>query len=84
MEDKTTGEVVGTAGIESAIGLDAPWYNYKVNKQVHASAQLGVYTMVETLMLCSDHTGCSELCTLFFVARISPLKKTALFFPEVV
>ncbi|WP_067514957.1 arginine N-succinyltransferase [Endozoicomonas ascidiicola] len=65
MEDTDTGEVVGTAGIESAVGLDAPWYNYKVNKQVHASQQLDVYTMVETLMLCSDHTGLSELCTLF-------------------
>lgn len=65
MEDTETGQVVGTAGIESAVGLDSPWYNYKVNKQVHASQQLNVYTMVDTLMLCSDHTGFSELCTLF-------------------
>ena len=67
MEDTTTGEMVGTAGIESAVGLDAPWYNYKVSKQVHASQQLQVYTMVDTLMLCNDHTGCSELCTLFLL-----------------
>ena len=65
MEDTDTGRVVGTAAIESAVGLEAPWYNYKVNKQVHASQQLNVYTMVDTLMLCSDHTGFSELCTLF-------------------
>ena len=65
MEDTSSGEVVGTAGIESSIGLSAPWYNYKVNKQVHASRKLDVYTVVETLMLCNDHTGCSELCTLF-------------------
>ncbi|MFK0573756.1 arginine N-succinyltransferase [Endozoicomonas sp.] len=65
MEDTQTGQVVGTAGIESAVGLDSPWYNYKVSKQVHASQQLNVYTMVNTLMLCSDHTGFSELCTLF-------------------
>lgn len=65
MEDLSTGKVVGTAGIESSIGLSAPWYNYKVNKQVHASRRLNVYTVVETLMLCNDHTGFSELCTLF-------------------
>ena len=65
MEDVSSGEVVGTAGIESSIGLSAPWYNYKVNKQVHASRTLDVYTVVETLMLCNDHTGFSELCTLF-------------------
>lgn len=65
MEDNQTGEVVGTAGIESAVGLNAPWYNYKVNTQVHASRKLDVYNTVETLMLCSDHTSFSELCTLF-------------------
>ncbi|MGI2026272.1 arginine N-succinyltransferase [Endozoicomonas acroporae] len=67
MEDTETGQVMGTAGIESAVGLEAPWYNYKVSKQVHASQQLDVYTMVDTLMLCSDHTGFSELCTLFLL-----------------
>ena len=67
MEDTSTKAVVGVAAIESAVGLSAPWYNYKVNKQVHASQKLGVYTMVETLMLCSDHTGYSELCTLFLM-----------------
>ncbi|MGB1272354.1 MAG: arginine N-succinyltransferase, partial [Endozoicomonas sp.] len=65
LEDTKTGQVVGTSGIEAAVGLSAPWYNYKISKQVHASRQLDVYTMVETLMLCSDHTGFSELCTLF-------------------
>ncbi len=65
VEDTETGKVVGTSGIESAVGLNAPWYNYKVNKQVHASQNLNVYNMVETLMICNDHTGFSELCTLF-------------------
>ena len=65
MEDADTKEVVGTTAIESAVGLSTPWYNYKINKQVHACQKLGVYTMTETLMLCNDHTGYSELCTLF-------------------
>ena len=78
MEDTVTGQVVGTAGIESAVGLDAPWYNYKVSKQVHASAQLQVYTMVDTLMLCNDHTGCSELCTLFLLPAYRHSKNGAL------
>ncbi len=65
MEDTDTQQVVGTTAIESAVGLTAPWYNYKVNKQVHASDKLGVYNIAETLMLSNDHTGYSELCTLF-------------------
>lgn len=67
MEDTENGQIMGTAAIESTVGLDAPWYSYKVNKQVHASQQLNVYTMVDTLMLCSDHTGFSELCALFLL-----------------
>ncbi len=78
MEDSVTGQVVGTAGIESAVGLDVPWYNYKVNKQVHASQQLQVYNMVDTLMLCNDHTGCSELCTLFLLPAYRHSKNGAL------
>ncbi|WOG26756.1 arginine N-succinyltransferase [Endozoicomonas sp. 8E] len=65
MEDTETGKVVGVCGIESAVGLKDPWYNYKVNTQVHASRELDVYTRIKTLTLCSDHTGHSELCTLF-------------------
>lgn len=30
MEDTDTGEVVGICGIEAAVGLSDPWYNYRV------------------------------------------------------
>ncbi|MDB2384517.1 arginine N-succinyltransferase [Endozoicomonas sp.] len=65
LEDATTGQVVGICGIESAVGLSAPWYNYKISTNIHASKELNVYSRHETLAMCSDHTGYSELCTLF-------------------
>ncbi|MGI9273395.1 MAG: arginine N-succinyltransferase [Endozoicomonas sp.] len=65
LEDTNSGQVIGVSGIESAVGLSSPWYNYKVSTQVHACDELNAYTKVKTLTLCSDHTGCSELCTLF-------------------
>ena len=55
----------GICGIESAVGLSTPWYNYKINTHIHASKDLNVYSRHDTLNLCNDHTGCSELCTLF-------------------
>ena len=64
MEDQQ-GEILGITGIESAVGLSAPWYNYKVNTQVNASRELNVYKQIQTLTLCSDYTGHSELCSLF-------------------
>lgn len=57
--------VVGISAIEAAVGVDEPWYNYYVNTLVHASRTLGVYTAVPTLFLANDHTGQSELCSLF-------------------
>jgi arginine N-succinyltransferase len=57
--------VVGISAIEAAVGLKEPWYNYHVGTLVHASRQLGVYTAAPTLFLANDHTGHTELCSLF-------------------
>ncbi|GAA5138005.1 arginine N-succinyltransferase [Thalassotalea piscium] len=65
MEDTTTGQVVGTSGIEAAVGLDDAFYHYHLGKVVHNSRELNIYNTVETLSLCNDYTGASEICTLF-------------------
>jgi arginine N-succinyltransferase len=63
--DDGAGKVVGICAIEAAVGLREPWYNFHVGTLVHASRQLGVYTAVPTLFLANDHTGNTELCSLF-------------------
>ncbi|MFQ3195532.1 MAG: arginine N-succinyltransferase [Colwellia sp.] len=65
MEDTDTGKVVGTSGIEAAVGLEDAFYHYHLGKVVHNSRELGIYNTVETLSLCNDYTGASEICTLF-------------------
>lgn len=65
MEDTETGQVVGTTGIEAAVGLDNAFYHYHLGKVVHSSRELGIHNTVETLALCNDYTGASEICTLF-------------------
>ncbi len=60
-----TGRIAGIAAIEAAVGLTEPWYNYHVGTLVHASQRLNVYTAVPTLFLANDHTGHTELCSLF-------------------
>ncbi|HEY5716981.1 MAG TPA: arginine N-succinyltransferase [Motiliproteus sp.] len=65
LEDTSTGEVVGCSAIEAAVGLDQPWYNYRVGILMHSSRELNVHNLVNTLTISNDHTGCSELCTLF-------------------
>lgn len=65
LDDTQLQRVVGVSAIEVSVGLTEPFYNYHVGKQVHASQTLNVYKTLNTLFLSNDHTGCSELCTLF-------------------
>jgi len=65
LEDTDSGTVVGISGIETAVGLSQPWYTYSVGLIVHASTELNIHHRYPTLFLTNDHTGCSELCSLF-------------------
>lgn len=65
LEDTASGSVAGICAIEVAVGMNDPWYNYRVGTMVHASKELNVYNALPTLFLTHDHTGSSELCTLF-------------------
>ena len=63
--DVPSGRIAGISAIEAAIGLTEPWYNFRVHTLVHASRALDVYTAVPTLFLANDHTGHTELASLF-------------------
>jgi len=65
MEDLETGAIMGTSGIESAVGLDDAFYHYHLSKVIHNSRELNIYNTADVLTLCNDYTGASELCTLF-------------------
>ncbi|WP_298443661.1 arginine N-succinyltransferase [uncultured Ferrimonas sp.] len=61
------GQVVGTCAIAAAVGHDDAFYHYRLGKDVHVSDKLQIRREVETLTLCNDYTGASELCTLFLM-----------------
>lgn len=65
MEDSETGMVLGTTGIEAAVGIDDAFYHYHLSKVVHASRELQIHNTVEILTFCNDYTGVTEICTLF-------------------
>ncbi|MEO8600398.1 MAG: arginine N-succinyltransferase, partial [bacterium] len=65
MEDTRTGRLAGICAIKSAVGLDEPFYNYRIGTLVHSSRELGVFSKMETLYLTNDLTGATELCSLF-------------------
>ncbi|MGZ8290848.1 MAG: arginine N-succinyltransferase [Telluria sp.] len=65
MEDTRTGRLAGVCAIKGAVGLDEPFYNYRIGTLVHSSRELNVFTRMDTLYLSNDLTGSTELCSLF-------------------
>ncbi len=65
MEETCSGKVVGVCAIKSAVGLEEPFYNYRIGTLVHSSKELKVFSRMDTLYLSNDLTGCAELCSLF-------------------
>ena len=65
MEDTSSGRLAGICAIKGAVGLDEPFYNYRIGTLVHSSHELNVFTRMETLYLSNDLTGSTELCSLF-------------------
>ena len=69
MEDTATHDVAGVCGIEVQVGLEQPFYNYRVSTVVHASQELGVWTKMSLLNISHDLTGYAEVCSLFLSPR---------------
>src|SRR6218665_1012623 len=54
LEDTSTGEIVGTSGIEASVGLQTPLYHFHKSTVVHHSNELNVFKQVEVLTMCND------------------------------
>jgi arginine N-succinyltransferase len=65
--DEDSNELAGICALEASIGHEDVWYNYHVGKSVHASREIGVHKITQTLYLSNDLTGCSEIATLFLM-----------------
>jgi arginine N-succinyltransferase len=65
MEDTASGQLAGVCAIKAAVGLNEPFYNYRIGTLVHSSRELDVFTRMDTLYLSNDLTGSTELCSLF-------------------
>ena len=50
LEDTETGQVLGTSGIEAAVGMTDAFYHYHMGKVVHSSPKLNIYNTVDKLL----------------------------------
>jgi len=65
MEDTELGKIVGTSAIFATVGLDKPFYNYKVLHVTQKSQEPSLQVDTRLLSLANDYRGSTELATLF-------------------
>jgi arginine N-succinyltransferase len=65
LENVETGQIRGTCQMFSRVGTDCPFYSYRRSTLTQTSKELGKTFRNETLTLCTDFDGCSEVGGLF-------------------
>ncbi|WP_374763557.1 arginine N-succinyltransferase [Yunchengibacter salinarum] len=65
MEDVTAGAIVGTSGIVTGVGVNKPFYSYRLLHISQESREPGIRVDTDLLNLSNDFMGASEVGTLF-------------------
>jgi len=65
LEDHDTGKVIGTTALYTGIGLNKPFYSYKVSTLVSSSSDLDTTRQAKVLSMVNDYTGATEIGSLF-------------------
>lgn len=65
LEDSTTGDIMGTTGIEAAAGVNRPLVHFRRNAVIHHAEDRQKRQIEESLTRCQHYTGCTEVCSLY-------------------
>lgn len=64
-EDTETGAIIGTSALIVGIGLDNPFYSYRILHHTQVSSEPPIRRDTELLQLSNDFVGATEVATLF-------------------
>lgn len=67
LEDSETGRIIGTTAIYTGIGLNKPFYSYKISTLVSSSDDLAITRQSRVLNMVNDYTGATEIGSLFLL-----------------
>ena len=65
LEDLAQQRVAGISAIKAAVGVDEPFYNYRISASIHSSPVVATVKRIESLHLTHDLSGATELCSLY-------------------
>ena len=65
LEDLAARRICGVSAIKAVVGVNEPFYNYRLSTSVHTSPATGLVNRVRSLHLSHDLSGAAELCSLY-------------------
>jgi arginine N-succinyltransferase len=68
LEETETGDVDGIGSVKAAVGLNRPFFSFRVVTNTQSSPSLGIKLEQKTLVLVNECTGWSEVGSLFLKA----------------
>lgn len=68
LEESDTGDVDGVGSVKAAVGLNRPFFSFRVVNNTQSSPSLGIRLEQKTLVLVNECTGWSEVGSLFLKA----------------
>ncbi|NJC41859.1 arginine N-succinyltransferase [Brevundimonas alba] len=68
LEESDTGDVDGVGSVKAAVGLDRPFFSFRLVNNTQSSPSLGVKLDHQTLVLVNECTGWTEVGSLFLKA----------------
>lgn len=67
VDEECDDTIVGTCGIVAHVGLNQPFYSYKLSTITQVSSSLDIYSKHGLLQVCNDLTGATEIGALFLL-----------------
>lgn len=65
LEDSNTGEIVGVSAVKAKVGLNKPFFSFKLLKIAQSSSAANRHFDMSVMLLVNEYSGTSEVGTLF-------------------
>ncbi len=70
LEDSETGEIVGVSAVKAMVGINKPFFSFKLLKIAQSSSAANRHFDMEVMLLVNEYSGTSEVGTLFVKSKM--------------
>jgi len=70
LEDSETGEIVGVSAVKAMVGINKPFFSFKLLKIAQSSSVANRHFDMDVMLLVNEYSGTSEVGTLFVKSKM--------------